>query len=102
MEENIMRSIRLVEGLKCELLHWTAYLFQAFLNGPEKTIQEGLCNIILFCYLLSNRVGISFKRMEECIDEQAKLYLKGQEHGRKGLPEGDLLDFLCFRETHRL
>lgn len=42
MDDDIIKNIRLIERLKCEILKWTAHLFRALYNGPEKMIHEAL------------------------------------------------------------
>lgn len=101
MEDDIIKNIRLIERLKYGILKWVAQLFEALCNGPEKMIQDALSDLILYCYLLGNRVGISFRRLDQGINEKAKLYLKEQGNLKEGIPPEEVLLFLRYRESYK-
>lgn len=102
MEGNdLVQSIRLIERLKNGLLQWAAHLFQALYNGPERMILDALSNLVLYCYLLSNRVGISFSRLDQGIQEKVKACLQEEEQQKHGLPAEDLINFLRYWENFR-
>ncbi len=101
MEDDIIKNIRLIERLKYGILQWIAQLFRALYNGPEKLIQDALSNLVLYCYLLGNRVGVSFSRLDQGIIDKAKVYLKEQDNQEHGIPPEEVLLFLRYRETHK-
>jgi hypothetical protein len=101
MEEDIIKNIRLIERLKCGILQWTAQLFQAMYNGPERLILDVLSNLVLYSYLLGNRVGVSFSRLDQGINDKVRLYLKEQDNQEHEIPSEELLLFLRYRETYR-
>jgi hypothetical protein len=98
VEDDLIRNIRLIERLKCGILQWVARLFQALYDSPEKSIQEALSHIIVYCYLLANRVGISFSRLDQGINEKARVFLQEKDMQERGIPHDDLLKFLRYRE----
>jgi hypothetical protein len=78
-EIDITRNIKLIEWLKSELLTDIANLFKVLVNGMKDEIHdavsESLSNIILICYLLGRRLGISYNSIELRIESKIKLGL---------------------------
>jgi hypothetical protein len=99
--DDLIKGIRLIERLKCGLLQWLARLFQALYNGPGKMIIDALSSLILYCYLLSKRVGISFNRLDRAIQEKARACLQADNQQEHGIPAEELVDFLRYRESLR-
>ena len=99
MEDDIIKNIRLIERLKYGILQWVAQFFAALYNGPERQIQDALSSLIIYCYLLGNRVGVSFSRLDQGINDKVRLYLKEQDNQEHGIPSEELLLFLRYRET---
>lgn len=78
-EIDITRNIKMIEWLKSELLTDVANLYKALVNGMKEeiheTVSETLSNIILICYLLGRRLGISYNAIEMKIENKVKLGL---------------------------
>lgn len=78
-EIDITRNIKIIEWLKSELLTDIARLFKALVNGVKgevhDSVSETLSNIILICYLLGRRLGISYNSIEMKIENKVKLGL---------------------------
>jgi len=78
-EIDITRNIKIIEWLKSELLTDIANLFKALVNGMKEevhdTVADTLSNIILICYLLGRRLGISYNLIEIKIHNKIKLGL---------------------------
>ncbi|MDP4092294.1 MAG: MazG-like family protein [Bacillota bacterium] len=78
-EIDITRNIKMIEWLKSELLTDVANLFKRLVNGAKEEIHdsvaETLSNIILICYLLGRRLGISYNAIEIKMDNKIKLGL---------------------------
>lgn len=78
-EIDITRNIKIIEWLKSELLTDVANLYKALVNGMKEEIHESvsetLSNIILICYLLGRRLGISYNAIEMKIENKVKLGL---------------------------
>lgn len=76
---DITRNIKIIEWLKSELLTDIAALFKVLINGMREevheTVAETLSNIILICYLLGRRLGISYNAIEIKIENKVKLGL---------------------------
>lgn len=78
-EIDITRNIKIIEWLKSELLTDIGNLFKILVNGIREEvhdpISETLSNIILICYLLGRRLGISYNAIEMKIEGKIKLGL---------------------------
>jgi len=78
-EIDITRNIKIIEWLKSELLTDIANLFKVMINGVKEEVHESvsdtLANIILICYLLGRRLGISYNSIELKIENKIKLGL---------------------------
>lgn len=76
---DITRNIKIIEWLKSELLTDIANLFRNLANGAweelHEVIAETLSNIILICYLLGRRLGISYNAIEMKIENKIRLGL---------------------------
>ncbi len=78
-EIDITRNIKLIEWLKSELLTDVANLFRVLVNGVRDevhdTVSDTISNLILICYLLGKRLGISYNSIEMKVHNKIKLGL---------------------------
>lgn len=78
-EIDITRNIKLVEWLKSELLTDVGNLFRVLVNGMSEELHDSIAdiisNLILICYLLGKRLGISYNAIELKIRAKIKLGL---------------------------
>ncbi|GAE87749.1 MazG-like family protein [Acetivibrio straminisolvens] len=74
---DITRNIKIIEWLKSELLTDIANLFKVLVNGVREEVHESvsetLSNIILICYMLGRRLGVSYNSIEIKINNKIKL-----------------------------
>lgn len=63
-ESGIAKNIRVVEWLKADLLTSVSALFRGMLRGDEEHLVDALAGLIITCYILSRRLGISFSRLD--------------------------------------
>jgi hypothetical protein len=75
---DIARNIKIIEWLKTDLITSISALFRALLRGSEDRMLDALASLVLTCYVLSRRLGISFSRLD--LKMEAKL--------RQGIEEG--------------
>jgi hypothetical protein len=84
-EIDITRNIKIIEWLKSELLTDIAALFKVLINGMKEEVHETVAdiisNIILICYLLGRRLGISYNAIEIKIKNKVKLGLIENHYG---------------------
>ncbi len=78
-EIDITRNIKMIEWLKSELLTDISNLFKVLVNGAKEevhdSIAETLSNIIIICYILGQRLGVSFNAIEMKMENKIKLGL---------------------------
>lgn len=78
-ESDILRRLRLIEGLKAELVTNVGHFYQAMAQNSEQAIREGLAGIVVLCYVLARRLGIDFASMDEAVFNRSGHYIK-REH----------------------
>jgi len=66
-ESEILRKLRLIEGLKADLVANVGQLYQAMAKNSEQAIKEGLASVVISCYVLGRRLGVQFAELDEAI-----------------------------------
>jgi hypothetical protein len=69
---NIAKNIRIIEWLKAELLAGISSLYKAMIKNNEDLILDSLAHIIMGCYFLGKRLGLSYAKIEARLDERIK------------------------------
>nr|WP_284708224.1 MazG-like family protein [Sporomusa sphaeroides] len=65
-----MRKLRLIEGLKADLLTEVGKLYQAMARNKREAIGEALAQIIISAFALGRRLGIDYPQMDELINNR--------------------------------
>lgn len=83
MDFDITKSIKLIENLKCGLLSGTSDLFKSLAEGKHNTAEreKALADIVTCAYLLSGRLNISPKNLDEKITEKLRLKVLDSNDG---------------------
>lgn len=77
---DIARNAKTIEWLKAELIGGVSALFKAMLKNHEEAITDSLANIVVACYLLGKRMGITFSRLDIKIENKVAVNItKGHE-----------------------
>ena len=63
-DTGIMKNIKVIDWLKAELVSSVAALLKAMVKGSEELILDCITGIIITTYILGNRVGIPFSRID--------------------------------------
>ncbi|MCL6560750.1 MAG: MazG-like family protein [Firmicutes bacterium] len=71
-ETGIAKNIRVIEWLKADLLTSLAVLFKGMVRGSEEHLQDALVSLIITCYILGRRLGLSFSRLELKIESKLR------------------------------
>lgn len=71
-ESDIVRTMRLIEGLKAELIANIGDLYKALAAGGEQVGKELLATVIVNCYVLGKRLGIDFDELDEAVKYRAE------------------------------
>ncbi len=72
----ITRNMRLVEGLKCEMLSGVASFYRFMHKGGREcreTLSGILANIILLAYLIARRLGMTYGFIDSIVQNKVKL-----------------------------
>ncbi|SHH79914.1 MazG-like family protein [Sporanaerobacter acetigenes] len=99
---DIMKNVKIVEWLKCELLSSVAGLFQLLQSGIKNTKEDMLdliSNIILLTYLLGKRLGLSYESIDLKVEDKIKLGLIEEHQVEKWY--GDLSELHEYYNTRR-
>lgn len=75
-DPNIARNVKIIEWLKSELLESVSQLFRAFLQSQEELIMESLARLQLTAYLLGQRVGLNFARVDAHLETLVRRYIQ--------------------------
>ncbi len=73
---DITKNIRIIEGLKCQILNSVARIFSMLASGAQasqEALAQSLGNIIIACYLLGRRLGIHYALIDQTIEDQIRL-----------------------------
>lgn len=71
-ESGIAKNIKIVEWLKADMLTSLSALFKAMLRGSEELILDALASLVVTCYVLSRRLGLSFSRLDLKIEAKLR------------------------------
>jgi len=71
-EGGIAKNIKIVEWLKADLLTSLSALFKSMLRGSEDLILDALASLVITCYVLGRRLGISFPRLDLKIESKLR------------------------------
>lgn len=99
---DIMKNVKVVEWLKCELLSSVASLFQLLQSGIKNAKDDMLdliSNIILLAYLLGKRLGLSYESIDLKVEDKIKLGLIEEHQVEKWY--GDLSELHEYFNTRR-
>lgn len=67
-ENAIARNIKLIEWLKADILSSLSALFKSMIKGKEDQMLDALASLVMGCYVLGQRLGISFARLDTKIE----------------------------------
>lgn len=92
-ELNIAKNVRLIERLKTDLASQLAMIYKALLSGSEDLVAQALAGMMIACYCLGKRLGISHAALDRTLAFKLKeMAREGQEpeqhsHDLAGLSE---------------
>ncbi|NLW56115.1 MAG: hypothetical protein GX050_05795 [Firmicutes bacterium] len=67
---DITRNLRTLEWLKTELIEGVSFFFKALIKHNQQAIAKALATIMLTCYFLGKRLGISYAELDQTVEEQ--------------------------------
>lgn len=75
---DIAKNLKMVEWLKAELVDSVGLVFKTLLKTSSTTTAEALSSVILFTYLLGQKVGVGFHKLDSEVKDRL----------HKGIQEG--------------
>jgi len=67
---DLARNLKLLEGLKVQLLTVTTELFAGLYRGAEEQVLDALSAAIVILFSIANRVGISIRHLDMAVEEK--------------------------------
>ena len=95
-EVDIARGIRMIEWLKAELVDGLATLFKALVKNSGEMIGDALATIIMTCYFLGKRLGVSFQQLDQGFKEKLRSHLEADHQLEKWY--GDISGLLHYMD----
>ena len=93
-EPEIAKNIRVVEWLKADLITSLSALFKSMLRGSEERLLDALSGIIVTCYVLGRRLGLTFASIDTAVESKLRQGIKESHEVEKWF--GDLTLFLTY------
>ena len=75
-EINIAKSIRALEWLKAEMLDSLAALYKNLIKSGTEGIADNIARLIVCCFLLAKRLGLSFGQVEQQVYHKVKVMVE--------------------------
>jgi len=72
-ELNITKNVRTIEWLKGEMVTAVGTLFKALARDSEEAMVNALAGLILSCYFLGKRLGLSFQKIDDAVEQRLQL-----------------------------
>jgi len=97
-----MANIKIIEGLKAQLLCIIGEFFKLLTKGSnitQNSILECLSSAIIVLYVLAERLGYTFKEIDNTIKEKLQVGIKAEDEVEK---EGKSLSQLKNYITNRI
>jgi hypothetical protein len=69
-ESDILRKLRFIEALKAELVIQVGQFYHAMSQNSEQAMRDALASVVISCYVLARRLGISFSGLDEAIESK--------------------------------
>jgi hypothetical protein len=67
---DLAKRAKVIEWLKTEIIDQMAHLFKGIWEGSQHKITDALASMIVCCYILGRRLGVSFRSLDELIMEK--------------------------------
>ena len=94
-ELNIAKNVRLIERLKIDLASQLAIIYKALLSGSENLVAQALSGMMITCYLLGKRLGISYASLDRTLAFRLKeMANEGNEPERQSHDLSLLSDYI--------
>ncbi len=89
---DIARSLKIIEGLKVQLLSVIAELFSGLYKGLEGNVLDALSAAIVILYSMADRLGISIRQIDMAVEEKLQDRVANPDNSLRQF-EGELLNY---------
>lgn len=89
---DIARNLKLLEGLKVQLLNVIAELFGGLYRGAEEHVLDALSAAVVILFSIANRVGVSIRSLDIAVEEKLRERVKNPENSLREV-EQELLAY---------
>ncbi len=69
---DVARNIKAIEWLKTEIVVNAGQVCRSLQTAKDELVLQALANIMLSCYLLAQRLGVNFSRLEAEVQKRTK------------------------------
>lgn len=73
---DIARNLKLLEGLKVQLLKVIAELFDGLYHGAEEHVLDALSAAVVILFSTASRVGLSIRNLDMAVEEKLRERVK--------------------------
>lgn len=98
-QEDILRKLRLIEGVKADLLTEVGNLYQAMARNQREAIGQALAQVIISAVVLGRRLGIDYPEMEEIVNSRLGYNIKQEPDAERWY--GDLSEYRRYLRQKR-
>lgn len=89
---DIARNIKIIEGLKVQLLTAVAELFSGLYQGAEDDVLDALSASVVILFSMANRLGISIRSIDIAIEDKLQDRVANPENSLRQF-EAELLRY---------
>ncbi|TWH46593.1 MazG-like family protein [Sporomusa sp. KB1] len=98
-ESDILHKLRLIEGLKADLLTEVGKLYQAMAHNKREAIGDALAQLIISAFVLGRRLGIEYPEMEEIVNTRLGHNIKQETETERWF--GDMSEYRRYLRQKR-
>lgn len=98
-ESDILRKLRLIEGLKADLLTEVGKLYQAMAHNKRDLMGEALAQVIILAFVLGRRLGIDYPEMDEIVNAKLGHNIKQETEAERWF--GDMSEYRRYLRQKR-
>lgn len=91
---DVANRAKVIEWLKTELMDHVSRLFKGLWEGSSEKLADSIASLILCCYILGRRLGISYRKTDELILQKLR------ENHEEGHQLEDMYQDLSSLEEH--
>jgi hypothetical protein len=96
---DIARNLKIIEGLKVQLLSATAELFSGLYRGQEDNVLDALSAAVVILFSMADRLGVSIRSLDLAVEEKLQERAVNPDNSLRHF-EAELLDYWRGRQKN--